>query len=44
MKKTITAYALILMLITGATHAYGEENASNPLAAVNSTDVRGAVF
>jgi hypothetical protein len=43
-KKTLSAYALILMLITGATHAYGEENASNPLAAVNNTDVRWQYF
>jgi hypothetical protein len=44
MKKTITAYALILMLLTGATHAYGGENASNPLAAINNTDVRWQYF
>jgi hypothetical protein len=44
MKKAITAYALVLMLITGATHAYGEENASNPLAAVNNSDVRWQYF
>jgi len=28
------------MLVTGITHAYAEENASNPLAAVNNTDLR----
>ncbi len=32
-------YALILTLVTGINHAYGE-NASNPLAVVNNTDVR----
>ena len=36
-------YALILMLVTGINHAYGE-NASNPLAAVNNTDVRLQYF
>ena len=40
MKKIFTVYALFLMLVTGITHAYGEENASNPLAAVNNTDLR----
>ena len=32
-------YALILTLVTGINHAHGE-NASNPLAVVNNTDVR----
>jgi len=32
-------YALILTLVTGINHACGE-NASNPLAVVNNTDVR----
>jgi hypothetical protein len=36
-------YALILTLVTGINHAYGE-NASNPLAAVNNTDVRLQYF
>ena len=31
------------MLVTGINHAYGE-NASNPLAAVNNTDVRVQYF
>ena len=44
MKKTFTAYALVLMLVTGITHAYGEENASNPLASVNNTDLRWQYF
>ena len=44
MKKTLTAYALVLMLVTGTTHAYAEENASNPLAAVDNTDVRWQYF
>ena len=43
-KKTLTAYALVLMLVTGTTHALAEENASNPLAAVNNTDVRWQYF
>jgi hypothetical protein len=37
-------YVLILMLVTGVTNAYGEENASNPLAAVDNTDVRWQYF
>ncbi len=36
MRKTLTVYPLVLMLVTGITHAYGEENASNPLASVNN--------
>ena len=40
MKKTFAAYALVMILLTGTTHTYAEENASNPLAAVNNTDVR----
>ena len=44
MKKTITAYALVFMLVTGTTYAYGEENASNPLASVNNTDLRWQYF
>jgi hypothetical protein len=35
---------LVLLLVTGTTHAYGEENASNPLASVNNTDVRWQYF
>jgi len=37
-------YALTLMLAVGMTSAYGEENASNPLAVVNNTDVRLQYF
>ena len=44
MKKTFTAFALVLMLVTGTTHAYGEENASNPLASVDNTDLRWQYF
>ena len=41
MKKTFTAYSLVLMLVTGTTHAYGEENASNPLASVDKLKTLG---
>ena len=44
MKKTFTAFALVLMLVTGTTHVYGEENASNPLASVDNTDLRWQYF
>ena len=40
MKQTFTLYALVLALAIGIPPAHGEENASNPLAAVNNTDVR----
>ena len=43
-KKTFTAYALNLMFVTGTIHAYGKENASNPLAAVSNTDLRYQFF
>jgi hypothetical protein len=39
-----TAYIVALMLAIGATSAYGEENASNPLAAVSNTDLRAQYF
>ena len=39
MKQHINT-ALTLIFITGITTAYGAENASNPLASVNNTDVR----
>jgi len=39
MEKTFAVCALILMLGTGANHAYGA-NASNPLAAISNTDLR----
>jgi hypothetical protein len=35
---------LLLMLVTGINRAYGEENASNPLASVNNTDLRWQYF
>ncbi|MCW9077857.1 MAG: hypothetical protein OQK74_01640, partial [Gammaproteobacteria bacterium] len=41
MKKTFTAFALVLMLVTGTTHAYGEENASSPLASVDKLKTLG---
>jgi hypothetical protein len=44
MKETFAIYALALMLVTGATHAYAGENASNPLASVNNTDIRLQYF
>jgi hypothetical protein len=37
-------YVLIFMLVTGITNAYGGENASNPLAAVDNTDIRYQYF
>jgi len=43
MKKTLAACALILMIGTGINHAYAE-NASNPLASVNNTDLRWQYF
>ena len=44
MRKNFTLYALILILGTGVTNAYGGENASNPLAAVDNTDIRYQYF
>jgi len=42
---TIIAVAVgIAGYITGIPHAYGEENASNPLASVNNTDLRWQYF
>jgi hypothetical protein len=35
---------LALLISIGATSAYGEENASNPLAAVSNTDLRAQYF
>ena len=40
MRKMFIVYTLVLIFIIGITHAYGEENASNPLAALNNTDLR----
>lgn len=37
-------YVLVMMLVSGTNPAYGEENASNPLAAVNNTDIRLQYF
>jgi hypothetical protein len=39
-----TAYIVAMMLAIGTTSAYGEENASNPLAAVSNTDLRAQYF
>ncbi len=36
--------ALVLMLVAGIARAYGAENASNPLASVNNTDLRWQYF
>jgi hypothetical protein len=44
MKKTCALYALVLILAIWATHAYGEENASNPLEAVDNTALRWQYF
>ena len=41
-KKILTL--LVLILVTGINYAYGEENASNPLASVNNTDMRWQYF
>jgi hypothetical protein len=35
---------LVLISFTGITNSYAEENASNPLAAVNNTDIRLQYF
>ena len=43
MKNAFATCTLVLLLVTGATHAYAE-NASNPLAAVNNTDLRWQHF
>ena len=43
-RKIFTLYVLVLMLVTAITSAYGEENASNPLASVNNTDLRWQYF
>ena len=44
MRKTFALYALIFIFASGITQAYGAENASNPLASVNNTDVRWQYF
>jgi hypothetical protein len=43
MRKAIKCM-LVLMLVAGTTQAYCDENASNPLAAVNNIDVRWQHF
>jgi hypothetical protein len=42
MKSTL--YAIVFILVVGVTQAYGGENASNPLAAVDNTDIRYQYF
>jgi len=42
--KTLAVCSLALSLVTGITNAYGEENASNPLAALSNTDLRAQYF
>jgi len=37
-------YVLVFILVTGITNVYGAENASNPLASVNNTDIRYQYF
>ena len=44
MIKTLAVCSLALSLVTGITNAYGEENASNPLAALSNTDLRAQYF
>ena len=44
MKKVFVACAFVLMLVTGINHAYASENASNPLASVDNTDIRMQYF
>ena len=43
MKKLVLLMAIFLAVI-GVSNSYGEENASNPLAAVNNTDLRLRVY
>jgi len=40
----ITLYSIVFILVAGITQAYCDENASNPLASVNNTDVRWQYF
>ena len=40
----ITLYSIVFILVAGITQAYCDENASNPLAAVNNTDLRWQYF
>jgi hypothetical protein len=42
--KTITTRVIALMFAACVSGAYGEENASNPLAAINNTDLRAQSF
>jgi hypothetical protein len=39
-----TLCSIVFILVAGITNAYGDENASNPLAAVNNTDIRWQYF
>lgn len=43
-KYLVILCTLVLMLVTGITNVYGAENASNPLASVNNTDLRWQYF
>ena len=43
MMKSIL-YSIVFILVAGITQAYCDENASNPLAAVNNTDIRWQYF
>ena len=44
MKHLRLSILLISILVTGINHAYADENASNPLASVNNTDLRWQYF
>jgi hypothetical protein len=44
MRKNCLSYATLLLLILASGHGYTQENASNPLAAVNNTDLRVQYF
>jgi hypothetical protein len=42
--KLLTLLMTVLIALIGVNRSYGEENASNPLASVNNTDVRWQYF
>ncbi len=42
--KILTLLMTVLIALIGVNRSYGEENASNPLASVNNTDVRWQYF
>ena len=44
MKTKIITHTVALIIGTGTSLSYAQENASNPLAAVNNTDVRVQFF